>query len=864
MDIDKQNKQVVYEVDRSSIVQRLIPFLVVVLFAAALWVLHDALGQFHYQQVLAQLRALPFSQVLMALGLTVLSFLAMTAYDRLAVAYVGHPLDAGKVTLASFISYAFSNSIGLSLLTAGSIRYRLYSAWGLSAEEIARLTAFTVLTFWLGIITVGGIVFLGVPVAMPVLAHLSIHSLRPVGLVFAMLVVGYLLVISFRKKSFQFRSWELPLPSVRLAWSQLLVGSFDWALAGSVLFVLLPKSSNLSFMQFLGIFLLAQVVALVSHVPGGLGVFESMILLSVPGIPADALFGSMLIYRGIYYLLPLVLAALLLGGNELLQRKALIGHAARLAGRWGGAMVPQLLAATTLVSGAVLLFSVATPSAPGRLLWLKNILPLPVIELSHFLGSLIGACLLLLARGLQRRLDAAYVLTAILLGIGSLLALLKGADYEEALLLALMLAALLPCRRHFYRRASLLGEPFGAGWVAMVFLVLATSVWLGFFAYKHVDYSNSLWWQFALHGDAPRFLRGAVGASALLLILAIARLLRPAPKDPDRPGPDELKRAADIISRSAATMSNLALLGDKTLLFDDQQSGFVMYGVKGPAWVALGDPVGPVETAREMAWRYRELVERHGGQTVFYEVGTAMLPVYLDMGLTLFKLGEKASVPLPGFSLEGSKRSGLRYALRRFSREGCDFEVVPAAGVAEIMPDLRRVSDAWLAEKNTREKGFSLGCFDEQYLLNFPVAVVKQQGEIVAFANLWTGTNRQEMSLDMMRFRPHAPNGIMDFLFVSLLVWGKEQGYQSFDLGMAPLSGLENRPFAPLWNRIGAVVFRHGEHFYNFGGLRDYKKKFDPVWEPRYLACPGGLSLPRILLNVAALISGGIKGVIAK
>ena len=122
-----------------------------ILFATALWVLHGALRQFHYQHVLAQLKAIPTSRVLTAMALTVLSYLVMTVYDHLAIIYIRHPLPPGKVTLASFISYAFSNTIGLSLLTAGSIRYRLYSAWGLSTEEIARLVSFTALTFWLGI-----------------------------------------------------------------------------------------------------------------------------------------------------------------------------------------------------------------------------------------------------------------------------------------------------------------------------------------------------------------------------------------------------------------------------------------------------------------------------------------------------------------------------------------------------------------------------------------------------------------------------------------------------------------------------------------------------------------------------------------
>ena len=241
-----------------------------------------------------------------------------------------------------------------------------------------------------------------------------------------------------------------------------------------------------------------------------------------------------------------------------------------------------------------------------------------------------------------------------------------------------------------------------------------------------------------------------------------------------------------------------------------------------------------------------------------------MLNVYLDMGLTLLKLGEEAMVPLPDFSLEGSERKGLRYTYNRLNRLGCSFEVQPADKLYEMLPELKRVSDAWLQDINTREKGFSLGYFDSEYLQNFPVAIVRKQGTIVAFANIWTASARQELSIDLMRFDRQAENGVMEYLIINLMLWGKQQGYRFFDLGMAPLSGMENRPFAPLWHRIGALVFRHGEHFYNFEGLREYKQKFDPVWEPRYLAYPGGMALPRVLLNIASLISGGLKGVITK
>ena len=135
---------------------------------------------------------------------------------------------------------------------------------------------------------------------------------------------------------------------------------------------------------------------------------------------------------------------------------------------------------------------------------------------------------------------------------------------------------------------------------------------------------------------------------------------------------------------------------------------------------------------------------------------------------------------------------------------------------------------------------------------------------VVAFANLWTSSTNQELSVDLMRHLPEAPAGVMDYIFVSLIVWGQQQGYRWFNLGMAPLAGLENRALGTMWSRVGALTYRLGENFYNFQGLRQYKDKFDPVWEPMYIASPGGLALPRILTNLAALISGGLRGVVTK
>lgn len=232
------------------------------------------------------------------------------------------------------------------------------------------------------------------------------------------------------------------------------------------------------------------------------------------------------------------------------------------------------------------------------------------------------------------------------------------------------------------------------------------------------------------------------------------------------------------------------------------------------------------------------------------------------MGLSLLKIGEVARVDLSSFSLEGASKSDFRQAHRRAQREGYVFDVIKAADLEPVLPALRDISDAWLASKQGEEKGFALGAFDETYLRNFDCAVLRhgETGRIVAFANLFQGAERHELSVDLMRYAPDGPNFAMDALFAALMLWGKAKGFHWFSLGAAPFAGLETRPLAPIWNRVGSYVYRHGEHFYHFEGLREFKEKFDPVWSPNYLAAPRGLDAPIVLYEVNILISGGVKG----
>jgi phosphatidylglycerol lysyltransferase len=844
---------------------RLTPLFSVAIFALALWLLRKELRHFHYRDILAYLNGLPLDRVLLAIGCTLAGYLALTGYDTLGFRYIGRPIAYWKAALASFVGYAFSNSLGMPLLTGTPLRVRFYTGWGLTALDAARVMLFSYVTFWLGFLGLSGVAFVLEPVPLPPAVHIGITTARPLGVLFLVLVAAYLVFSTLHRQPFSIKGLELGIPSPPIAGAQILVAAVDWACAAAVLYALFPPEWSITFPQLLGVFLLSQIVGLLSHVPGGLGVFESlMVLLLPPELPRPQLLAALVAFRGVYYFLPLLAASVVLSSHELIRRRAAVGRIARLVGDRMPLVVPPVLALTTFLGGAILLISGATPAIHSRLHWLKDFLPLSLIEISHFLGSLAGAGLLFLAFGLQRRLDVAYQLTLLLLASGIVFSLAKGLDYEEAIVLAIMLAALLPCHSHFYRKASLTAETFTPSWIAAIATVLVGTLWLGLFAYKHVDYSRDLWWHFTVAGNAPRFLRASVGVAAVALGISLWRLFRPAPPEPAAPTAEDLAKAAALVAFSPRTYAYLALLGDKEILFNDAATAFIMFGVERRSWVAMGDPVGPLGERRELAWSYRELVDRHAGWTCFYQVSERNLHIYVDLGLSLVKLGEEARVALPGFSLEGRNRKKLRHAHRRCIEHGCALEIVEPDAVAALMPTLQRISDQWLETKNTREKSFSLGFFDPEYLHQLPVALVRHEGRIVAFANLWRGAQQEELSLDLMRQTDDAPLGVMDFLFCELMLRGAREGYRWFNLGMAPLAGLEARSVAPFWSKLGAMVFRHGEHFYNFQGLRLYKDKFDPVWEARYLACPGGLVLPRVLGDIATLISRGFRGMLAR
>jgi phosphatidylglycerol lysyltransferase len=301
------------------------------LFLFAVWVIQRELSRVSFAEVVREVRATPALRVWMALGLAVLAYLTLTGYDLLAIRYIGKRLSVGKVCLTSFLSYVFSNNIGLSVVGASAIRLRFYTNWGLSVEDVLKVVGFAVTTFWLGILALAGVAFLFTPIALPENWNLPFQSVRPIGAALCALTVGWCVFCAVRRTPYRIRNFELPVPSLPVAVGQVVVGALDWLFAGSILWVFLPASAQVPYGECLAIYLVAQVTALASHVPGGVGVFESIVIVSLKSHAAgEEIVGALLLYRLVYYILPLVIGAILLGAFELRQR---LRNAARARAR---------------------------------------------------------------------------------------------------------------------------------------------------------------------------------------------------------------------------------------------------------------------------------------------------------------------------------------------------------------------------------------------------------------------------------------------------------------------------------------------------------------------------------------------------
>jgi len=839
-----------------------------IIFTVSLFLLYNLEQDYQLNDIFLEIKQFAPSKILLAVLLTLVSYLLLTLYDYLAIRKLKSPLSYQQIAPVSFLAFTFSNTIGFSLLTGTSIRYKFYSELGLSGNNITQVVLACSVTFFLGLFFICGLALISFPAEQ--LSDLPLPTWffslnRVIGILMLLGVISYFVFSLIWKRSIHFRGFELAPPIFSLSLKQFLVSSIDWIVVGTLFYSLLPEVDGLSYLQVLSIFFVANAIGVLAHVPGGIGVFETVVTVTLSQyLPAEQILSSVIIYRLMYYIVPFVLALMYFVATLVLTNKDKFSKL-NVNLQIVRQLLPPLLSISVFGVGLVLLLSVVNPSIIHKYHWLGEIVPLPIVELSSLILSASAILLLLLSHGLFKRYQKAFELTQKLLLVAMVFIVLKGAQWQISLALGLIYLLMLPCEQVFYRQGSIVGIKYSFGWALSLAAALFLMMWVLFFAYQDVDYDHSLWFTFSQDSHVSRALRGGAVALVILLIFAFRYVL--AMRRPQTRLLDEhtLSCAMDIVANAPSSHGFLALVQDKSLLFNEDNDAFLMYARAGHCWVVMGDPIGNPDKFDDLLWQFRELCDAYDGWPVFYQVTQKYLPHFLEQGLSLYKLGEEAIVPLAEFDLQSSKYRSLRQSHAKALREGLRFKIIEASEVKALLPTLEVISSSWLKAKQGREKGFSVGYFSAAYLCATPMALVYLNDELVAFSNVWASAAKIEFSVDLMRYQPSlSGSNIMDFLFTELLQWGKQQGYQLFNLGMAPMSGLTDRALVPFWTKLAKTVYKKGNKFYNFQGLRRYKDKFNPRWEAKYLICYGGLSLPVVVGSLVTLTSRGTTGVFKK
>jgi len=845
--------------------RQFLPYVVAfLLFGAGLYALNRLLAPVDIREVAAQIRHTPWHITGIALLTTVAGYLFLAGYDWSALRHIGKPLPLPVAMTGGLMAYAFGNTIGLSAISGAAVRWRVYSGLGLDGYDIAAISTFTAASFGIAASLIGFTALAVHPGALGPILPLPETTIRLLAIAAVCAVSVPLLWAAVTRSELRIGRFRLHAPSLSVLGTQLVICLGDIVFSALTLYILLPDA-GMSFPTFLAVFAAALMAGVLSHVPGGVGVFESVIIAAMPSdVPIDNVAAALLLYRLIYYLFPFALALMLLAlyeGWRLLGSRSprtALGRALisiEPALRAVSPLAPLLLAVMVFGSGLWMSVSALLPPMTEASELAESIFPLAFVEGSILLSSALGAGLIVLSLGVVRRSLGAFWLTIAAMLTGAVFALLEGAELQQAAALVLGVLILLPFRRAFHRRSLLTHSALTPGWIALMVAAVAGFGFVLFFAHKETPYSNELWWQFATDERAPRALRSAllgsltVGLGALFLLLRIPRF-RPEPPDARA-----LATAGQIAMEGANPDAGFVLTGDKAIMFSDNRAAFLMFGVAGSSWIAYGPPVGEAEPSEEVAYSFVDAARRAGARPIFYEVGPADVPLMLDLGMTLHKMGEEAVVDLQHFSLAGPERKRLRTTYARAGRDGLSIEIVQPPHDAALIAKLREISDEWLHAKKSREKGYSIGRFDTEWLDHWQLALVRQNGRIIAFANVMTTNRHETASIDLMRHRTDAPNGTMEYLFTALMLELGQQGYRFFSLGMAPLAGLDPNRSRRVWDRFGSMIFRHGGSFYKFEGLRAFKGKFDPQWTPHYLATPTSLPPLLPLADAARLIA---------
>ncbi|EHH69307.1 lysylphosphatidylglycerol synthase domain-containing protein [Gluconobacter morbifer] len=608
------------------------------LLVGAVIVIWRELRHLSLRDIMTSLGAIPDTALLAGAGATVLSYFILSFYDRLACLHVRAKVSYKRSAFAAFCSYVLSHNLGCAAISGAAVRFRLYRSWGVAPAAIAQIIAFCSATYLLGTLALIGYVLIAQPHAIPILSRLPTILLQLAGVGCWVVLVAYV-ALSRTRRHIRLGRYEIELPNTGIAIGQIVVSAADMAATALIAFSVLPPlppEAHFGFGTFLAVYLASYTAGLVASVPGGLGVFDSAMLLALrPYLPVPQIMGAILVFRLFYYIIPLLLAGLMFAGHEIFLRgEQVLVSAGQAPKRMRPSQVIReseadfsVAVATSVqaVVGLLLVFYALVAPIPP----LQTALGAAVSQIADLLLTVAGVALVGLALGLSQRVALAWRASLGVLAGCVVLLVLRHAAWEGPVIVALVMLLIAPFRSCYYRRAHLLVAPLTPSMLAPLSLWALGLIGVGWVAVQR--HLGPIWWRSMIYDAHTAIGRWFLGVSALCGFYVLWRGMGRARIRFDAWTAENERHYHTL----AHALSELGPRRPTGLLHDETGRAAIPFLRTGEFIIGLGDPAGAERNCVAAVWRLRDLALQEGCKLAFIRVGQSLMAVYNDLGLTV-------------------------------------------------------------------------------------------------------------------------------------------------------------------------------------------------------------------------------------
>ena len=790
----------------------------------------------------------------------------MMLYDYILTKELGKKISVGKLIENSWTINSLNNLIGFAGIVDVGLRYSYFSEKekeGKTMQSISKVMPYFM----------SGLSLLSLlSVFLIFLSHKN-DTLKPYSfvLIIASLILPILLILSTRKNMDYFGNL-----SGKKMFALILTSLLDWSFV-SIFFFYVGKTLgyDISLINILPLYFISICIGMVSMIPGSLGSFDLMMIggLLHLSINHNEAASWLLLFRIFYYIVPFFIGLILF----------LKSMGGQINDKFSG--IPKKLSklikqsVSHFMSNFFGFFLMATAILPDQIHSIPIIGKMDPIHgqlLFQFPSFLLGSLFFLLGRLLKRRSQFALGFAAIMSFISLVYINLGEVSVFSSIYLILFIILVFLRREDLDRRSFFypvedrlkdIGYIAGS-FIITFFLMYISSENTGHESLGYIifhggtGYGTSLkvhFFNIFLNRFFHLFIYLAIIALFYIVVESFAR---------DRHFSfgekfDKVRFETFLKNFNNTNLNaSLAFLNDKLLYYyieNEKDLVAFQFALEDGKVIVMGDPIGPKEYFPKAINEFIKEAESKNLIPLFYEIGQELTLLLHELGYEFMKFGETAKVNLTEFRLVGKSGRKFRAVINRGENSGYSFKIMSPPFSKEFMDELENISNAWLSGRE--EKGFSLGFFDRDYLSLAPIAcVLDDNGKVQAFANFLVCNTANESSIDLMRYDPQTErNGIMDYLFVQIFLYMKENDVVYFDLGMAPLSNVGQNDHSFVEEKLAFLVYTFATRFYSFGGLRKYKEKFSPSWEARYLSYPKDSNLLFNLLTIYKVDNRKVK-----